>query len=204
MPTKPETTIGEFQRPKKTAAPAAPASAAPTAAQRLEEKETVLEREVKSTEEQLKPLETYEEALAKANISKDEAATIIDDVLMKGFYAETIPITQRVKVRLRTRSYSDTMRVNTALDVLKPLYQVGYDEIVYRYSLAASLESFAGKEFKFPSAKDSRDTQDALFEERLKFLESQPEATVLILFEKLRKFDEKIRTVLKEGAIENF
>jgi vacuolar-type H+-ATPase subunit I/STV1 len=199
MPTKPETTIGDFQRPKKVEP-----VAATSATQRLEEKETLLEREVKSTEEQLRPLESYEEALEKAGISKDEAATIVDDVLLKGFYSETIPITSRIKVRLRTRSYSDTMRVNTALDVLKPMYQVGYDEIVYRYSLAASLEYFAGKEFKFPTVKDDRDTQDKLFEERLKFLETQPEATVLILFEKLRKFDEKVRTVLKEGAIENF
>lgn len=201
MPTKPETVIGDFQRPKQSPTPA---PTGPTTSQRLEEKETLLEREVKSTEEQLKPLESYEEALAKAGIDKDQAATIIDDVLMKGYYSETIPVTSRINVRLRTRSYADTMRVNTALDVLKPMYQVGYDEIVYRYSLAASLEYFAGKEFKFPTARDSRETQDQLFDERLKFLETQPEATVLILFEKLRKFDERIRTVLKEGAIENF
>jgi hypothetical protein len=76
--------------------------------------------------------------------------------------------------------------------------------MVYRYSLAASLAALGETVFKFTTNSDTRQTADNYFNERLTYIETLPEMTVHLLYAKLSKFDEKIRTVLREGAIENF
>lgn len=205
MPTKPDISIGSFQKP--TSAPLlTQEKKATTKAESVQPDsvEIALSQEAQETEEQLKPLESYEVALKKAAISKEEAAAIVDDLLLKGFYSEAYSLTSRISVRFRSRNYSDTLRINTALEVLKPTYQVGYEEMVYRYSLASSLETLGSTSFVFGKATDTREQLDKYFNDRLSYIETLPEMTVHLLYAKLSKFDDKIRTVLKEGAIENF
>ena len=193
-----ETRIGDFSRPL---APRKDAS--PTAA-KLDATEASLAEQVEKTQEALKPLERYEARLKEIGITKEDAAAIVDALLMRGCYAEDVPITSRLKARFRTRLYRDTQRVQDFLEKTRPMYQENYNEVVFKYALASSLEAFGGTKFEHPARSADGEKIEAAFQTRLRFVEDLPDDTVRLLYAKLGKFDQKIRTCLEEGAVENF
>jgi hypothetical protein len=123
---------------------------------------------------------------------------------MQGYYAEDIQITKRVKLRLRTRQYRDTKRAQDFIERTIPKYDAHYQEIVSRYALAASIEQFGPNKFSHPAAKATAEEVESSFDNRLTFVDSLLEPTLRILQSKLWKFDNKLRTVLEESAVENF
>src|SRR5277367_1649512 len=111
---QPEVTIGSFQRTADVAKAKSKVDPKPApekktvAPEKLETAEAELEKQVNLVENDLAPLEKYEKELKDASISKDEAATIIDDVLMQGYHSEEMQITKKISARFRSRSYIDT------------------------------------------------------------------------------------------------
>lgn len=209
-----EMKIGDFTKPlapqvKQAVATANPpttpamGSASPEA-DRLEAAEQRLAEQAVETEEALKPKVNYEEQLKAAGISTDEAAKIVDDVLFKGYYTEEVPVSKRVTVSFRTRQARDTARTMVFLEVAKPIYENHFNEVVGKHTLAASLERLGRDKFEFPAKDAPDDKVENAFQARLSYVNGLPDPVLRLLFLKLSKFDEKVRVVLQEGAIENF
>lgn len=198
--------IGDFSKPlvpnPMTAPP--PASASPTEAA-LKSAEARLNADVKKDEEALQPMQTYADRLKEAGIDLAKAAKIVDDVLLKGFYAETFPITKTIAMRLRTRTARDTKRIQEILEAEKPSFDHHYRETMTRLLLAASLESFGEDKLPHPNKKTSTDDIEKMFQERISYVDNQvSDPAMRILFQKLWKFDRMVTIALEEGAIENF
>ncbi len=149
-------------------------------------------------------MQSYEDRLKEVGVSKEAAAVIIDDVLMKGAHSEDIALTPRIKLRLRTRTARDIRRIQEYLEASNPKFENHYQEILSRMSLASSLESFGKDQFAFPGRNDTNTNIEQAFANRLSYVEALPDPTLRLLFAKLWKFDNKVRVVLEEGAIENF
>lgn len=171
----------------------------------LEAAETRLDAEAVKDEEQLKPLASYEEKLKAAGIDRAKAAEIIDAVLMKGFYAETVKVTSTISARFRTRSARDIRRTNEMLEAQRFTMDAHYGEAYGRLLLAASLESFGKDKFVHPSVRsDSAEAVEKAFTDRVAYVDGLSDPALRILLQKMWKFDNKISIVLEEGAIENF
>ena len=146
---------------------------------------------------------SYEEILSKKEISLAKAHAIVDAMLERGFYEESLKVTQTVSVTFRTRTHNDYVRYLRALELFSPKYIAEQNELQIRYFLAASLAAFKGKTFSHPKISDT-DASDEAFSERLTWVTQQPESIVNILASKLSKFDDTIHTVMSEGVVENF
>ena len=193
--------IGNF----KSKGPAAPASKGPVSPTKnvANALESTLSKDLEETEDTIARVKSYEEILKDAKISAEEADTIRDAVLLTDVYSEVIQLSDRVSCTFRTRSYSDHVRYNRALERHQPQYISEERDLMLRYYLAASLECFRGTAFKFPSTKD-HDAAEEAFEERHQFVMGLSEAVVSLLAQKLDKFDNKVRIVLSKGAVEDF
>ena len=203
MPSAEEIKIGDFSKPLVEMKPGAQPGESPSKA-RLESAEHNLEAEAQSAEAALKPIKSYEDRLKEANITKEQAAEIIDAVIMKGFWSEPIKITSRISVVLRTRSARDVRRIQDYLEVQRPVYDTHYNEILSRMTLAASLERLGKDGFTFPG-KEAKDADyENAFQQRAAYIENLADPVLRLLFLKLWAFDEKIRAVLAEGTVENF
>jgi hypothetical protein len=162
-----------------------------------------LKQSVKVDEEGIEKAKSYEELLAEAKVSLDDARCIVDDMLSKGFYEETVPLTQKLTVTLRTRKHADYLRYHEALEIHNPRYQEEQNEMALRYCLAGSLVRFHDQNFVYPKVTET-DKYRKAFDERLAWIEQQPERVIALLAVKLNNFDRKVATVLSEGVIENF
>lgn len=197
-----ETNIGDFERPlvpPKKAAP--PKGSIP---QELNAAEQKINEELEETEKALTPLEAYEDRLKKIGVTVEAARAIFDDLLCKGFWSDEMVVSSKLKVRFRSRQYADTERFQQAVENARPQYESHYTELLFKYSLAASIEQFGSTKFKFPEASDTAEQGEKLFNRRFEFIMHLPDAMVRLLYTKLSRFDEKIRTVMEEGAAENF
>lgn len=197
--------IGDFSKPLvDRAAPSAGQGASPTEAA-LKGTEARIDSEVRKDEEQLQPLQTYADRLKEAGIDTTKAAKIVDEILLRGFYAEDIQITRSVKMRLRTRTARDTRRTQELLEVASPRFDHHYRESLTRLLLAASLERFGDDKLPHPDRKSSSDDIERMFQERIAYIDNQVSDPALrIMFAKLWKFDQMVTVALEEGAIENF
>ena len=198
-----EIKIGDFSKPLVEMKPGAQPGESPSKA-RLESAESSLEAEAQNAEAALKPIKSYEDRLKEAGVTKDQAADIIDSVIMKGYWSESIKVTNRISVTLRTRSARDVRRIQNYLEVQRQVYDVHYNEILSRMTLAASLEALGKDLFSFPG-KDAKDVDyENAFQQRATYIENLADPVLRLLFLKLWTFDEKIRAVLAEGTVENF
>jgi hypothetical protein len=152
----------------------------------------------------LAPVEDYQAFLRKHKISEDEASTIVDDLFMKGYYSETFQMTKRQKVVLRTRSHSDTLRLQAAIEAQRPYFAHDMQEIMARYNLAAALQQYGSEVFKFPEQNADRKEVEELFDTRLEFVERMPDPAFYRLTDILARFDRKVAAVMREGVAENF
>lgn len=201
-PTPPR--IGDFSRPPvDVPAPAsAPVSTASPTKEKLDAVEQRLKTEASEAEAQLAPLEAYEKQLKEVGLTREEAARIVDDVLTKGYYEETFPITSRVKVTFRTRLARDIRRVHERLEADRYTIDSHYSMALSRYLLAASLSSFGTTKFAFPQGV-TEETEKA-YQARLEFVDGLSEPALQTIYPRLAKFDRKVAVAFQEGAIENF
>lgn len=143
------------------------------------------------------PLEMYKDRLAAAGISEDDADSIFDDVLTKGYYQETFLIRGKTLV-LRTRSYDDHVRSLGAVEVQSPKFQATQEELQARHNLAASLIEWNGTVYKH--GKDA----DKEFYQTMDALKRMPIPVYTLLLNALVKFDAKMFVVFSDGAAESF
>jgi len=158
----------------------------------------------KEMQDHLKPITDYKAYLKELEIDEDEAAQIVDDLLMKGYYEERFNLSKKVAVTLRTREQRDTIRLQVALQVQRPLYNETMDEIITRYNMAASLVSFGRETFAFPKTADLDKVASDLFDKRLEHVERLAAPVFSRLSILLAKFDRKVSAVMRDGVAENF
>jgi hypothetical protein len=197
MSTSKDARIGDFSRPVVDAPPASPTKEAFVSA------EESLGADARREEAALKPMQSYEERLKEIGVSREKAAQIIDAVLLKGFYAEDVQITKRVKARFRTRSSRDTKRAQEVIEAQRLTYDTHYNELLSRLLLSASLESFGEDKLPHPR-KVSSDELEKAFQERVSYIDNMADPALRILMQRLVKFDRMISAILEEGSIENF
>jgi len=203
--------IGQYTKPgdeppkaaprveKKEEAPPSPAK---SVAEGIQED---LEQDVKQAAKGIEKVKQYDEILAENDITVEQAQIVVDDLMTKGYYQETMNVTKTITVDFRTRTHLDYMRYHTALEILNPKYQAEQDEIALRYCLAGSLARFGKVTFDYPNPQTAEEGQAReAFDKRLEWIEKQPERVVALLATKLVKFDAKIGTIMAEGVAENF
>ena len=196
--------IGNFDKPY-VERPAATTSTTSLTEAALKGAEARLDSDARKDEEQLQPLQTYADRLKEAGIDLVKAAKIVDEILLKGYYAEDIKITKSIKMRLRTRSARDTRRIQDILEAEAPKFDHHYRETLTRLLLAASLERFGDQTLPHPEKNDKSEEIERKFQERIAYLDNQVSDPALrIMFSKLFKFDQMVTVALEEGAIENF
>jgi hypothetical protein len=195
---------GTPKAPERTEEPRTLPPAEGPGVDKLNTAEVRLKEKAEETEAALKPKMSYEAQLKAHGISMEEAAKIVDDVLFKGYYSEEIKVSSRVSVVFRTRQARDTERTFTYLEIHKPVYEQHYNEAISKHSLAAALERLGEDRFSFPDRKEGSDKIEDAFQERWAYVNALPDPVLRLLFLKMGKFDEKVRVVLQEGAIENF
>lgn len=150
------------------------------------------------------PIENYKEYLEKQGIDEEQAARIVDDLMLKGHYEEDYKLSRSVTVTLRTRQQRDVRRLTMAVQVQRPLFQDAMDELISRYNMASSLAAYNGKEYEFPADDDSQERVDELFDARLTAVETMPAPVFSAISMKLAKFDRMVLAVMREGVAENF
>jgi hypothetical protein len=198
--------IGDFSRPV-TPAPRPPDQApARTAAVPADAAEAALGAEAGALEAELGPMRSYEEQLREIGVSREEAARIIDAIMNRGFWSEEVSVTRSIRARFRTRNSRDRSRAIEYIENARPAYEAHVQEMMNKQLLAASLESFAGDKFAHADARTAKaEDIEAAFEARFRFVNGVISDPALnLLMRHFHKFDLKIRTVMQEGAVENF
>lgn len=140
------------------------------------------------------PEMTYDQKLAKHELTKEKAMQIVDNMFTHGYHEETYPVAGTVTITLRTRKTDDQDRLLRRLEAEGPQYPATVSNFVSKYNLAASMRRFKDKTFG----------DDVEFKDRYNFVSNLPDTVFRLLCVKLAKFDEMILDVLDEGAIANF
>lgn len=203
--------IGDFSKPvtpqPSAAPPRPPTQVATPPAARIPSSpdEAALSAEASAVEAELAPMRTYEDTLREAKISREEAARIVDSVMEKGFWSETVQITKSTTARLRTRSSRDRTRAMDRIETARPSFDAHYYDLMNKLLLAASLESFGRIKFEHPAPGAKTEDVERAFEARFNYVDAvMAEPAYALLLRAFLKFDEKVRVVTAEGVVENF
>lgn len=150
------------------------------------------------------PRDHWLEEIELENLTSEEAAKILDQVITNGMYEETYKM-GRMVVRLRTRTTSDADRVIEAIQDFKPETNGTLSHLIARMNLAASLSKFGDKQFNFTAPNDGeQEVLELEFTERYNFLSSVPSQIFFALTQILEKFDRRVQLACDPRAIENF
>lgn len=152
----------------------------------------------------LLPIEDYQAFLKEQGVSENDAQKIVDDLFTQGYYEEKVQLTKRVHAVLRTREHCDTLRLQMALELHRPIYTHVMQEIATRYNLAASLSHYYENTFAFPEGNTNKDDIEKMFDVRLLFVERMADPAFYKLSVLLAAFDRKVAAVMREGVAENF
>lgn len=171
----------------QTATPPAPVVAAPEAP-------PVPELE---PEAPIDPKEKYLKRLEELQVSKEQAAQIIDAMITQGAYEETVAITKKLSVRFRTRGQDAAERLNRVLNIENPQFTGSVYSTIAVQNMASSLVQYGPYKFD-PSTEEG-------FKVVMEYIRTKiPQPVYSVLVTKLSKFDEKLAAVMTEGCVENF
>jgi hypothetical protein len=194
--------IGDFNTPLVQRPGVKPQSS--PVKEKLDAAEAKFDQEAASIEAEVEPLKNYEDKLKEAGLSRDEAARIVDAVLVRGFYEEDAQITKTIKARFRTRSARDTRRAQEHIEIVRPTFDSSYQDLLSRQLLAASLVQFGNEKLPHPEKRASQEDVEKAFQDRLQYVDALPDLTFRLLLMRLIKFDRKMSVLLEEGVIANF
>lgn len=194
QPTRPR--IGDFRSKPDNAPRKTPSVEAPQAVQQEEPDDKPADApEAAKNEADMTPRERYLKRLKDAEIPLATAQNIYDAVISKGYYEEYVKVGSGRAV-LRTRTYDDVLRLQTALEAVRPGLILTQEDMITRYNLAASLYEWKGKTYKH----DTDDDFDVVMAE----LKKMPSPLYSLLVQRLAEFDRKVMTVFSEGATDSF
>lgn len=137
---------------------------------------------------------TYEDSLAKVDVTLPEAEAIIDAMMVQGEFRKTYKLTSKYSVTFKSRKMEDQNRALNVIESKNPKYPSTVGNIVAEYNLAASIVRFRDIDF----------ADDMSMMDRVKWVRNLPDTIASLLALKLSAFDRMLLTVLDEGSIENF
>lgn len=197
--------IGDFTQSVVPAKSASKAAMPPPAKIPVGPDEIALGAEAEAVEAELVPMRTYEDKLRDAGVTREEAAKIVDAIMMRGFWAEDVRITKSVLARLRTRGSMDRTRAINRVEAARPSYDAHYYDLMNKLLLAASLESFGAVKFAHPARDAKPDEVEAAFDARFTYLDAViADPAYQLLLRAFLRFEDKVRVVTQEGVVENF
>lgn len=141
------------------------------------------------------PEATYEERLKAFDLTREQAAVIVDSLLTKGFYEKAYPVTSKISIVFRTRKVEDNDQLFSDLERQHPEYGISISNQITKANLASSLAAIGTR--KFAANKAGHDAAAAC-------ILNLPAHVFALLADKLAKFDRMVTTVLDAGVIENF
>jgi len=147
-------------------------------------------------------LETqYKTGLEEVDLDITGARSIMENILIKDYYEESHRLGP-LPVKLRTRTYTDTLRAQQHLEVENPTYNMSVQDLVARYNVAASLSLYGDNKFEFPTGTGAE--VEKAFQQRLTFIMSRPAIVMAKLMELVYRFDINLAAVYAEGAPQDF
>ena len=205
MPQKENTDmplVGEFLGPDKNSPrlPRKDDTEKDISTKMLDEVDAAISRKALRSEEDV--VRAYEEGLKDVDLTRAEAVSIMETILTTNYYVKEYKIGP-VSLELRTRDYSDTLRISRLLEVESPTYNMSVQDFVARCNLAASLKRYKDEEFSIPDP-DDQSACDEEFHKKLKFVLRLPHVVVGRLMALSYKFDMMIAAVFADGAPQDF
>ncbi len=171
---------------------------------------TAEEKEIKELDQKVEDnlpktgLSAWEQQLKDANISKQEAAKVLDSILTRGIYEEVYKYGPTV-FKFRTRTATDADRVIEMLQEFEPRTSVALQHLITRINVASSLSSYGDRVFSFSLNTDNnRALLDTEFNERYLFISNIPQPVFFAMTQVLEKFDKKVSLCCDPRSLENF
>lgn len=143
------------------------------------------QKEVKKKEEAKKAQDNKKE---KEEFDKQELLEIFDAIMFEGEYRDTIKLGKKYSAVLRSRTVKESTDVTRKVDALDLKTFMAVQNITNVLTLAYSLVEYNGKDLSTLELKD-----------KIKFVESLPESVIVLLSDKLFKFDRKVLAAMEEG-----
>ena len=185
-----ETMLADDPEPVETAKAAAPS-----------------ENEAAESEPQVieKPLDRWHKAIKAAGITEEQAYTILDSIVEKGFYQQEYRIFHgRIRVTLRTRDSSTLRRVSDALDMSRTNDPRVHQQVTSRVLLIDSLAAYQKHTFEFAQPGDKLERVASLYAIRERAVDALPDQVYSALLAVLFKFDQAVYAASSEGDVEAF
>jgi hypothetical protein len=164
----------------------------------------------KNKEDSRTPLERWSDAIKQAGLTREEAIEVIDAQIDPGFWVKTYTLYGgRVKLVFRTRSVAHRTMLMRELDLLQNASQLVTGQLIGRFNLVNSLQTYEDKKrkktFTFPVGTTEPETAERMFQERNTFvLREIPDGILDAIYSQLSDFDKKVAAALSEGAVESF
>lgn len=184
------------------------------AAQDLQQVEDQMARQAAEAEAQKKreeaaltPAERWKRNITAVGLTEEQARLILREILKTGYWTKSYSLFQGVlQVTFRTRTAYSRQREALALDALnKPYPQDVGTQVQYRLRLAGSLVEYDDTNLPHPDRKETREAQQAAFEERLRFIDNHISESMLdTIYTQLSAFDRILWAVMSEGAVQGF
>jgi hypothetical protein len=139
------------------------------------------------------PRLTYEQKLKRHTLTKQQAAKIVDSLIVSGYYEHPYRVTSKYHALFRTRDMNDQDRLMSRIEEIAPKYPASLDNLVGVYNLASSIRKFGTK-----------DLTELEFVHKFDWVTRLPGPLADVLLKKLASFDQMMLDVMDAGAIENF
>jgi len=167
------------------------------------------EQPVEEAHAELKDLETrleaaegrmdrHAETLRRLNLTKEDAAKIIDTLMVRGTrHRETLRLLNgRVSITFQTRLVADGDLLNEVMETRRPQYYAGVSAEAWRHYLAASIVRYNDLRF------DDKTLDD--YDTRVAWVRGLQEPVFNMLVIELQEFDAKIKALLKPTFLRHF
>jgi len=174
-------------------------------AKELTKKET--KKEDMQQEPVYDPAKEYAKGLKEVGLTFPQAREIMAEILANDVYKEVHyigPKDHKIECVIRSRSYADIQRAYRYLEAEKPTYPSAMNDFLATYNVAASLEKYGDKTFRFPNPITDPDGADEAFQERLNFLKVKNSFLLSKITTLVSELDNKLLAIFAEGAPEDF
>ena len=147
---------------------------------------------------------SYADRINAFDLSMDEAMDIVDSLVTKGEYRESVKMSKTMSAVIGTRNTRYNSYLSKVVDSENPRKTGRLNQIMTEYQLAGSLLTFGDSILpEIESIKDEEEWIKAI-EVRVDFVKQLQGPIFLTLCNKLAKFDSKMMIVFSDGYDENF
>lgn len=150
----------------------------------------------------------YEKNLEEAGVAKEKARSMMEDLLVRGYYEESLKLGPQ-DIMFRTRTDEHSRQLFRMMEAESFNLSGAVSDFVSRFNLAGSLVRYGKRHFKHPDPmedykQESLQEFEKEFDTRFTFVTRLPQQVVTRLAHMLYGFDGRVAAVLNDGAPQNF